>query len=232
VPFERYVSHFAGIHIEHDLTPPRVREGFLGVVSAANDVGLAPRRRLGWCGVDAVEVRRSPRARRWRLEVPWGEPPRLTVPGRMGRVEVERVLAEKRPWIEEQRRRQVPRLGLERLAVSESEARIGARELVAALAEEEAERIGVAYERIRIGAQRTLWASCSPRGTLSFNWRLVLAPLDVADYVVVHELCHLSVPDHSRSFWTLVERHRPHWRDQRDWLRKHGSELLAFRPSD
>jgi hypothetical protein len=181
--------------------------------------------------MDEVEVRRSPRARRWRLEVPWGEPARLTVPQQTSRAEVERLLAEKRSWIEEQRRRQVPRLGLERLAVSESEARSAARELVTVLAEEEAERVGVAYQRIRIGGQRTLWGSCSARGTLSFNWRLVLAPLEVLDYVVVHELCHLRVPDHSTRFWALVARHRPHWRQQRDWLRRHGPELLAFRPS-
>ena len=174
-------------------------------------------------------MRRSPRARRWRLEVPWGEAVRLTVPRWMSGPEVERVLAEKRPWIEKQRRAQVPRLGLERREVSESEARLAARGLTSALAEEEAERLGVAYRRIRIGDQRTLWGSCSARGTLSFNWRLVLAPFDVLDYVVVHELCHLRVADHSRRFWALVERHRPGWREQRDWLREHGPELLAFK---
>jgi predicted metal-dependent hydrolase len=182
--------------------------------------------------MDAVEVRRSPRARRWRLEVPWGEPARLTVPRWMSLAEVECVLKEKRAWIAAQRQRQLPRLGLERLAVSQSEARTGARELVAALAEEEADRLRVGYRRIRIGDQRTLWGSCSPSGTLSFNWRLVLAPLEVLDYVVVHELCHLRIAGHSRRFWTLVERQRPHWRDQRDWLREHGPELLAFSPSD
>jgi predicted metal-dependent hydrolase len=182
--------------------------------------------------MDEVEVRRSRRARRWRLEVPWGEPVRLTVPSSMSQVEVERVLRERRPWIEKERRRQVPRLGLERLAVSESEARIGAKELVSALAEEEAESLGVSYRRIRIGAQRTLWGSCSPGGTLSFNWRLVLAPFSVLDYVVVHELCHLRFLDHSQRFWRLVEGRRPHWREQRDWLREHGPELLAFRPSE
>jgi predicted metal-dependent hydrolase len=180
--------------------------------------------------VDSVEVRHSPRARRWRLEAPWDEPARLTVPQQTSRAEVERILAEKRSWIEAQRRRQVPRLCLDPSAVSESEARTAARELVSALAEEEAERIGVEYHRIRIGGQRTLWGSCSPAGTLSFNWRLVLAPLEVLDYVVVHELCHLRVPNHSRRFWALVERHRGHWRQQRDWLRDHGPELLAFRP--
>jgi predicted metal-dependent hydrolase len=176
-------------------------------------------------------VRRSKRARAWRLEVPWGESVRLTVPPWMGNAEVRRVLAENRPWIEEQRRRQVPRLGLDRRAVSESEARIAARELLSTVAEEEALRLGVAYRRIRIGDQRTLWGSCSAHGTLSFSWRLVLAPLQVLDYVVVHELCHLRVPNHSHRFWMLVERSRPGWRDQRDWLREYGAELLAFRPA-
>ena len=182
--------------------------------------------------MEPVEVRRSARARRWRLEVPWGGPARLTVPRSARRADVERVLAERRLWIEKQRRRQVPRLGLERLAVSEPDARNRAREVVSALAEREAERLGVAYRRIRIGGQRTLWGSCSARGTLSFNWRLVLAPPKVVDYVVVHELCHLLVPNHSPSFWSLVERHRPGWREQRAWLREYGPELLAFSPAD
>jgi predicted metal-dependent hydrolase len=150
----------------------------------------------------------------------------------MSHTEVRRLLAEKKRWIAEQHRRQVPQLGLEERAISESEARIRAREIISALAEEEAARIGVTFERIRIGAQRTVWGSCSPRGTLSFNWRLVLAPLEVLDYVVVHELCHLRVPNHSRPFWALVEDQRPRWRDQRDWLRVHGPELLAFTPND
>ena len=175
-------------------------------------------------------MRWSPRARRWRLEVPWGEAPRLTVPQGTSRAGVQRLLKEKRPWIEAQRRRQVPQLRLDPSGVSESQARLTARESISTLALEEAGRIGVGYRRIRIGGQRTLWGSCSPRGTLSFNWRLVLAPPEVLDYVVVHELCHVRVPNHSRQFWALVEQHRPSWRRQRDWLRDHGPELLAFRP--
>jgi predicted metal-dependent hydrolase len=64
--------------------------------------------------MEQVEVRRSPRAQRWRLEVPWGEPARLTVPRLTSSEEVDRVLAEKRDWIAKQRRRQIPRLRLER----------------------------------------------------------------------------------------------------------------------
>ena len=182
--------------------------------------------------LDAVDVRWSPRARRWRLEVPWGKTPRLTVPVGMSRADVSRVLTEKKHWIAEQQVRQVPQLGLEELAITEFEARTEAREIISALADEEARRIGVTFERIRIAGQRTRWGSCSPRRTLSFNWRLVLAPLEVLDYVVVHELCHLRVPNHSRAFWSLVERQRPRWRDQRDWLRAHGPELLAFIPNE
>jgi len=178
--------------------------------------------------MEAVEVRRSSRARRWRLEVPWGKPARLTVPQAMTAHEVGEVIAQQRDWLLAERRQQRPRLGLERLAVSESEGRIAARELISALAEEEAPRIGVSYSRLRIGDQHTRWGSCSARGTISFNWRLVLAPFEVLDYVVVHELCHLRVLDHSQRFWRLLERHRPHWRERRDWLRKHGPELLGY----
>jgi predicted metal-dependent hydrolase len=181
--------------------------------------------------MEAIEVRRSHRARHWRLVVPWGEPARLTVPDGMTTLQIERVLRRQQEWIARQRQGQVPRLGLERLVVSESESRTKARELVSEVAKREASALGVTYERIRIGAPRTRWGSCSPNGTLSFNWKLVLAPLDVLDYVVVHELCHLRVRDHSRRFWRVVEERRPQWRQQQDWLRVHGAELLAFRAS-
>ena len=163
--------------------------------------------------------------------MPWGEPALLTVPEGTTNQEIERVLRERQEWIARQRERQRPQLGLDRFAVSESDSRYRARELVSEVAEREGVALGVTYKRIRIGAQRTLWGSCSPSGTLSFNWKLVLAPFDVLDYVVVHELCHLRVRDHSRRFWSLVEQRRPQCRQQRDWLREHGAELLAFRAS-
>jgi hypothetical protein len=115
--------------------------------------------------------------------------------------------------------------------VTETEARLAARELVAMVLDEEAPALGVSFGRVQIRAQRTRWGSCSPRGDLSFNWRLVLAPFDVLDYVVVHELCHLREPNHSARFWRLVASRRPDWHSQRDWLRAHGDELLAFRPA-
>src|SRR5437868_14390860 len=137
-----------------------------------------------------------------------------------------------RDWLRARRAEQSPRLGLDPRRVSELEGRRAARELVRMLVDDEAPELDVEVARITIRAQRTRWGSCSTNGTLSFNWRLVLAPLEVLDYVVVHELCHLHVPDHSRRFWALVERHRPAWREQRAWLREHGPELLAFKAAE
>jgi len=179
-----------------------------------------------------VEIRRSQRARRWTLTAPWDGPAVLTVPRGMAQAEIDEVLASQRGWIARERARQVPRLGLARRGVSEDDARTAARELATMLADEEAEALGVAYRRIVIRDQRTRWGSCSADGTLWFNWRLVLAPFEVLDYVVVHELCHLLVPNHSERFWRLVARRRPGWRRQRDWLSSHGGELLAFRPAE
>jgi hypothetical protein len=85
---------------------------------------------------------------------------------------------------------------------------------------------GVGYRDLSIRAQRTRWASCSSSGHMSFNWRLLLAPESVLDYVVWHEVCHLEILDHSRRFWALVERRWPRYREDRDWLRCHGATLV------
>ena len=163
--------------------------------------------------------------------MPWGSPPVLTVPSWMDDGEVDGIVERHREWIASERAKQRPRLRLDPRHVSEAEARLAVRELVAMLVDEEAPRIGVKPTRIQIRDQRSRWGSCSTRGTLSFNWRLVLAPFDVLDYVVVHELCHLREANHSLRFWGLVEQRRPDWRAQRDWLHEHGPELLAFRPA-
>ena len=85
---------------------------------------------------------------------------------------------------------------------------------------------GGSYARLAIRGQRTRWGSCSPTGTLSFNWRLLLAPEPVLDYVVWHEVCHLEVLDHSPRFWALVARRCPGYRDQVRWLRRYGATLV------
>ena len=87
-------------------------------------------------------------------------------------------------------------------------------------------RAGTSYTGLTIRGQRTRWASCSATGAMSFNWRLLLAPEPVLDYVVEHEVCHLEVMDHSPRFWRLLESRVPDWRDHARWLRRYGSTLV------
>lgn len=86
-------------------------------------------------------------------------------------------------------------------------------------------KLGVAPKRIRIASQKTLWGSCSSRGTISLNYRLMAAPKPVFEYVVVHELCHLRERNHGPRFWRLVGELLPDYRERRDWLKRHGVAL-------
>ena len=113
-----------------------------------------------------------------------------------------------------------PRPALERFYRRSARAEIAPRlERAAALA-------GAHYTALSIRAQRTRWGSCSAGGRLSFNWRLLLAPERVLEYVIWHEVCHLEVLDHSPRFWSLLERHWPGYREDRVWLRHHGATLV------
>lgn len=94
----------------------------------------------------------------------------------------------------------------------------------------EAARLGLDYAALAVRDQRTRWGSCSRRGNLSFSWRLLVAPCEILDYVVVHELCHLREPSHSKAFWRLLETARPGWQEQARWLREHGQELHEYEP--
>lgn len=85
---------------------------------------------------------------------------------------------------------------------------------------------GTSYSRLTIRGQRTRWASCSRSGAMSFNWRLLLAPERILDYVVWHEVCHLDVMDHSPRFWRLLASRSPGYREQLRWLRVNGATLV------
>ena len=86
-------------------------------------------------------------------------------------------------------------------------------------------RAGTGYSGLTIRGQKTRWASCSSAGHMSFNWRLLLAPEAVLDYVVEHEVCHLEVMDHSPRFWRLLASRVPEWRTRSAWLKRYGSTL-------
>jgi predicted metal-dependent hydrolase len=116
--------------------------------------------------------------------------------------------------------------GPERAPALERWYRRAARDEIAPRLERACALAGSTYSKLTIRGQRTRWASCSRTGAMSFNWRLLLAPEAVLDYVVWHEVCHLQIMDHSPRFWSLLESWCPDYREHSRWLRRHGQTLV------
>jgi predicted metal-dependent hydrolase len=101
-----------------------------------------------------------------------------------------------------------------------------AREEIAPRLDAACAEAGTDWTALSIRNQRTRWASCSPSGAMSFNWRLLMAPEPVLETVVWHEVCHLEIADHSKRFWALMDRRFPEHRAHQRWLRRYGPALV------
>ncbi|MEM9841227.1 MAG: SprT family zinc-dependent metalloprotease [Pseudomonadota bacterium] len=87
----------------------------------------------------------------------------------------------------------------------------------------------VESRRVSVKDTRSRWGSCTSDGRLAFSWRLIMAPSPILEYVAAHECAHLLEMNHSPAFWAHVAKCRPHWQQERAWLRRHGRELHAVR---
>ena len=87
--------------------------------------------------------------------------------------------------------------------------------------------VGVETNSYKVKEFQSRWGSCTPSGRVDFNWKIIMAPNRVVDYVVVHELCHLKQHDHSPQFWKLVESIMPDYAESKEWLRVHGASLMV-----
>ncbi len=142
-------------------------------------------------------------------------------------------LSEKASWIrmqqgrmqERENMRQQARIHLD--AAQEKELRERAKSVLAQRTAYFARQIGVTYGRITVRDQKTRWGSCSQTGNLNFNFRLILAPSEVLDYVVVHELCHRRQMNHSTQFWQEVAQVLPDYRKRKTWLTENGWRLMG-----
>ncbi len=158
----------------------------------------------------------------------------VRVPYRMKQADIERFINEKADWIEkhlkimqariENAQRELPVVPF---SVSEIEELCtqALKKLVPHIAEL-AEIVGVSYGRITIRNQVSRWGSCTADGNLNFNCLLTLFPDEVADYVIIHELCHRRYMNHSKEFWAEVEKFCPDFKAQKKWLRDNGNEYI------
>lgn len=105
-----------------------------------------------------------------------------------------------------------------------------AHEVISSSARAWSEALGVRASRLTIRDQRTRWGSCSSKGTLSFSWRLIMAPPEVLEYVVLHEVAHLIEHNHGPAFWALVESHDASYRARKSWLRERQDGLMDVLP--
>lgn len=103
--------------------------------------------------------------------------------------------------------------------------KVQARRVFKEKLDEQAKRMEVTYQAFRLKDQKTRWGSCSSRGNLNLNWRIILAPEEVIDYLIIHELAHLTHPNHSVRFWKRVGVFMPEYTRWKKWLRDHGHEL-------
>lgn len=158
----------------------------------------------------------------------------IRAPYRMKQSEIESFVQKKSGWIakhlekmqnklEERTAHPIPRMDREEIQQLADEA----VRILPGKAAHFAPVVGVTYGRITIRNQRTRWGSCSAKGNLNFNCLLMLAPDEVQDYVIVHELCHRLEMNHSPRFWKEVERVLPDYRAAKQWLKEHGEELMG-----
>lgn len=100
-----------------------------------------------------------------------------------------------------------------------------AAEVIAERTQEYSKVLGVSYNSIRIKDTKSRWGSCSSKGNLNFSWRIIMAPTEVMDYIIIHELCHLIHMNHSKEYWAAVGRCMPGYEKHKEWLRTNGMKL-------
>lgn len=152
----------------------------------------------------------------------------VRAPRRISRTEIERFLTEKEDWILKHLKKaaELPQEAPPPLSAETRRHYIRiARDIFTQKTAYYAALMGVVYGRISIREQKTRWGSCSSTGNLNFNWRLIFAPEEVLDYVVVHELAHRREMNHSKAFYDIVAEIMPDYKKQRKWLKENGQKL-------
>ncbi len=178
------------------------------------------------------ELRRSAR-KTLAIEVKADGSVLVRAPKTYPKYKIESFLKEKEEWIkakqELQKKRMIQADKVNELSEAEEKLyREQARSIIEQKVAYYARLMDVTYGRIAIRDQKTRWGSCSGEGNLNFNWRLIMAPAGVLDYVVIHELAHRKEMNHSKAFWSVVEQAMPDYKKYRNWLKENGRSLHKY----
>ncbi|WP_432629623.1 M48 family metallopeptidase [Brotaphodocola sp.] len=184
-----------------------------------------------WGGYDLIRTSRKTIA----IQITLDGDVTVRAPKDCDKEEIDDLIRDRQAWIEEKRaeflaekrererrQEQFPEITPE----NEPEFRRLAKEKIRSRVAFFAERVGVDYGKITIKDTKSRWGSCSYQGNLNFCWRLILAPDEVLDYIVVHELCHRLEMNHSERFWAEVGRVLPEYEKSKEWLKENGLALL------
>ncbi len=170
-----------------------------------------------------VRAARIIRSRRKTLALVMTADAMITIraPLRMPLTDIEHFVTKKQPWIVRAQQRILAKPKIEVSKEQIGEYRQRASELIPPRVKFFAEHMGLNYSSVRITSARQRWGSCGPHGSLNFTWRLMLAPNEVIDYVVVHELAHIIYRGHGPRFWHIVASIMPNFKNHKKWLREH-----------
>lgn len=169
-------------------------------------------------------VKKSARARRLRVAVYCDASVVVTVPADFGESKIEKFLKEKAGWILEKIKefgRMEKEIHLRGGKREFKKYRIQALAFVIKKVEELNRQYNFSYSRITVKNQKTRWGSCSKKRNLNFNYKIIFLPEKLAEYIIVHELCHLQEFNHSQKFWNLVARAVPNYRDVVKQVKRH-----------
>ena len=155
----------------------------------------------------------------------------VRAPLRMSKRDIEKFIFDKSAWIEKTLKKvnarrddtSLPPLTEEEISLITKRGKEYISNRVSFFADD----MKLAYGRVCIKHQKTRWGSCSGKGNLNFNCLLMLCPLEVIDYVIIHELCHLKHQNHSKDFWNEVEKYMPDYKIHRRWLKDNGGKLIS-----
>ena len=168
-------------------------------------------------------LRKRRNSRRMRIAVHCDGTVAVTIPSFLWEIAAEKFIIEKEEWLLS---KLVPFANIDVLQVAQStredyiENKEAARVLIAEKVKKLNEKYGYRYNRISIRNQKTCWGSCSRKGNINFNYKIMFLPENIQDYIVVHELCHLKEFNHSKKFWGLVSEAAPNYLEVRRELRK------------